>query len=281
MSGAGAGSDGRVRALGVIPARGGSKGIPGKNTRELWGKPLIAHTIEAARGARRLDRVIVTTDDPGIAEVARAWGGDAPFLRPAELGRDDTPTLPVLRHAVGFVEGEEGPGAYGAVVLLQPTAPGRTSEDIDACLDLWERTGADTVFSALEIPAEHHPDWAFVETGGEVGGGGCGAVWLRTATGSGEPPPRRQALRRAWHREGSIYVVGRDTLMEGNTLYGARMAAYPMDPRRSVDLNDPIDWERAERLGRGELANWDRRRPESGDLDRDRGWGWDSFGTSC
>ena len=225
-----------MRVLGIVPARGGSKGIPGKNVRPLGGKPLLAWTAEAALAARRLSRVVLTTDDERIAEVGRACGLEVPFLRPAELARDDTPTLPVLQHAVA--ELEKAGDRFDAVCLLQPTSPFRRPEDIDGCIELLETEGLDAVVSVLPVPPEHNPHWVWFRNGDGL---------LRLATGEDQPIPRRQELPPAFHRDGSVYVTRRDVLMEGNSLYGKRLGGFLADSR-SVNLDTPADWERAERL---------------------------------
>lgn len=225
-----------MRVLGIVPARGGSKGIPGKNVRPLGGKPLLAHTAEAALAARRLSRVVLTTDDEKIAEVGRSCGLEVPFLRPAELARDDTPTLPVLQHAVA--ELEKTGDRFDAVCLLQPTSPFRRAGDIDGCIELLETEGLDAVVSVLAVPPEHNPHWVYFRDGGGL---------LRLATGEDQPIPRRQELPPAFHRDGSVYVTRRDVLMEGNSLYGRRLGGFLADSR-SVNLDTPADWERAERL---------------------------------
>lgn len=224
-----------MRVLGIIPARGGSKGIPGKNVRPLGGKPLLVHTAEAALAARRLSRVVLTTDDERIAEVGRGCGLEVPFLRPAELAMDDTPTLPVLQHAV--TELEKAGDRFDAVCLLQPTSPFRRAGDIDGCIELLE-TGLDAVVSMLPVPPEHNPHWVYFRDGEGL---------LRLATGEDQPIPRRQELPPAFHRDGSVYVTRRDVLMEGNSLYGRRLGGFLADSR-SVNLDTPADWERAERL---------------------------------
>ena len=134
-----------MRVLGIITARGGSKGIPRKNIVPLMGRPLLAYTADTALRARRLERTILSTDDAEIAEVARACGVDVPFFRPPELAGDATPTVPVLQDAVRRLEcaGE----FYDAVFVLQPTNPLRTVADIDGAIELLERTGADSVIS--------------------------------------------------------------------------------------------------------------------------------------
>jgi CMP-N,N'-diacetyllegionaminic acid synthase len=225
-----------MRVLGIVPARGGSKGIPGKNVRLLGGKPLLVHTAEAALAARRLSRVVLTTDDEKIAEVGRGCGLEVPFLRPAELARDNTPTLPVLQHAVA--ELEKTGDRFDAVCLLQPTSPFRRAGDIDGCIELLETEGLDTVVSVLPVPPEHNPHWVYFRDGDGL---------LRLATGEDQPIPRRQELPPAFHRDGSVYVTRRHVLMEGNSLYGKRLGGFLADSR-SVNLDTPADWERAERL---------------------------------
>ena len=139
-----------MNVLGLIPARGGSKGVPRKNIRQLAGKPLLAYTAEAALASSRLTRVILSTDDEEIAEVGRSCGLEVPFLRPAKLAEDTTPTLPVVQHAVQFLEtrGEQ----FDAICLLQPTNPLRQTSDIDGCIELLESAEADTVFTMLAVP---------------------------------------------------------------------------------------------------------------------------------
>jgi CMP-N-acetylneuraminic acid synthetase len=226
-----------LTALGIIPARGGSKGIPRKNLSRLLGKPLIAYTIEAALQSRRLNRTIVTTDDAEIASVAAQWGAEVPFLRPAELGADMTPMLPVMQHAVRHIE-QQG-SSFDVICLLQPTNPMRSPQDIDGCIELLQESGADTVFTTLAVPHEHNPHWVFEPD--EAG-------FLRLSTGEATPIPRRQELPPAFHREGSVYVVRRDVLIERNTLYGPRVAGYPIDAQRSVNIDEPSDWTRAMEL---------------------------------
>jgi CMP-N,N'-diacetyllegionaminic acid synthase len=224
-----------MRVLGIVTARGGSKGVPGKNIRPLGGKPLIAWTADAARGATRLARTILSTDDPAIADAGRACGLDVPFMRPAELATDAAPTLPVLQHAVAALEA--GGERYDAICLLQPTNPFRTSALIDACIDRLATTGADCVVTTLPVPAEYNPHWVYFANGdGE----------LRAALG-GEPITRRQALPPAVHREGSVYVTRRDVLV-GGSLYGTRVVGVEVAAADHVNIDTPDDWAQAEAL---------------------------------
>lgn len=148
------------RVLAVVPARGGSKGLPGKNVRSLAGLPLIAHSLRAAAAMRTVTRCIVSTDDPEIARIARDHGGDVPWLRPAELATDATPMAPVLRHALAAAEEEEG-AAYDALVLLDPTSPARLPAEVDAAVEhLWRATGLDGVVSVSE--PSFNPVWVGV-----------------------------------------------------------------------------------------------------------------------
>jgi CMP-N-acetylneuraminic acid synthetase len=226
-----------MRVLGIVPARGGSKGVPGKNIRLLGGKPLIVWTIESARAATRLARVIISTDDAAIAAVAREAGSDVPFMRPAELARDDTPTLPVLQHAVA--ELERSGDRFDAICLLQPTNPLRRPQLIDDCIAQLHDSGADAVVTIAPVPAEYNPHWVYFSDGDGA---------LRLATGEPTPIPRRQLLPPAFHREGSVYVVRRDVLVEQGSLYGGRLLGVPVDPARTVNIDTVDDWARAEAM---------------------------------
>jgi len=223
--------------LGVIPARGGSKGIPRKNLALLGGRPLLAHAAEAAAQSKRLTRVILSTDDAEIAAVGRSFNVEAPFMRPAELAKDDTPMLPVLQHAVRTLE-QQG-DRYDAVCLLQPTSPLRTGEAVDDCIRMLEESGADAVVTVCEVPHHYNPHWVYF---GDPESG------LRLSTGEAEPIGRRQALPPAYHREGSIYVTRRDVLIEQNSIYGSRLLGYVVDQQQSVNIDAPADLARAEMI---------------------------------
>ncbi|MGH9013058.1 MAG: cytidylyltransferase domain-containing protein [Acidimicrobiia bacterium] len=225
-----------MRVLGLIPARGGSKGIQRKNVRALGGRPLLAYTAEAALSARTLSRVVLSTEDEEIADLGRALGLDVPFLRPAALADDEAPMLSVVQHVLSALEGAGD--RYDAVCLLQPTNPLRTAETIDACVQLLERSGADAAVTVLPIPTEHNPHWAF-----EVGADG----FLRLTTGEAQPITRRQDLPPAFHREGSVYVTRVPVVLAGS-LYGGRLVGLEVRPDQSVNLDEPGDWARAETL---------------------------------
>ena len=228
-----------MRVLGVIPARGGSKGVPRKNIRLLNGRPLLEYTAAAALASTSLSRVILSTDDETIAEVGRRCGLDVPFLRPAGLATDATPTLPVIQHAVAFVEsaGE----VVDAICILQPTTPLRRARDIDECVERLRASAADAIVTIVPVPPEHNPHWVYFRDP---------AGHLRLSTGEREPIPRRQSLPRAFRREGSVYVVRRAAVMERHTLFGDRLIGHPLDPEQCVDINTDGDWARAEQLMR-------------------------------
>ena len=224
-----------LSVLGLIPARGGSKGIPRKNVRPLGGKPLLQYTADAALASRRLTHVVLSTDDEEIARVGRACGLDVPFMRPAELADDSTPTLPVVHHALRWFASRGR--IFDAVCLLQPTNPLRRADLIDRCIDQFDRSGADCVITVLPVPAEYNPHWVYL-----LAPDGS----LRLATGEGAPIPRRQDLPPAFHREGSVYVSRSTTVLVSHTLFGDRVVGHVIDARESVNIDDPEDWARAE-----------------------------------
>lgn len=223
-----------MRVLGIIPARGGSKGVPRKNIRLLAGKPLIQYTIDVAQQAS-LDHLILTTEDAEIADIGKALGIDVPFLRPGDLAKDTTPMLPVLQHVVGYLENQGD--YYDLICLLQPTNPLRKVEHITGCLELQRETDADTVMTVLPVPLEYNPHWVYFQKEDNS---------LVLSTGEATPIPRRQELPPAYHREGSVYLVKRDVLMEQGSLYGKKVVGYLVSPEESVNIDTLTDWQLAE-----------------------------------
>lgn len=224
-----------MKILGVIPARGGSKGVPNKNITDICGKPLLAYTAEAALTAKSLDRVVLSTDSQEIAAVGGDFGLEVPFLRSEELARDDTPTIDVLIDLLNKLDPE---CKYQAVCLLQPTSPLRTSKIIDSACDMFIEEEADTLLSVLPIPAHHHPDWALVEKDGVV----------KWHSGCSQPISRRQLLSPAYHREGSIYVSRAPLIRDHHTLYGEKISLLEIDPDESVNIDSMADLQRARQL---------------------------------
>lgn len=234
-----------MKVLGIITARGGSKGVPGKNLKLLAGRPLLAYTVDAARGCPALDRVILSTEDETIAEAGRRLGVEVPFIRPAELSRDDTPHLPVIQHAVAWMRDQQG-YRPDAVLVLQPTSPLRTAADITAAMALLESSGADSVVSVSEVPTHSHPSRTLrVDASGQ-------AVLFATGEPVRKRINRRQDLPEAWVMNGAIYAC-RTAVLDGPdpSLYGDRVFAYRMPQERSISIDDLNDWAEAEQaLGR-------------------------------
>jgi CMP-N-acetylneuraminic acid synthetase len=231
-----------MRVLGLVPARGGSKGIPRKNIRALAGRPLLEYTALAALAASTLARVVLSTDDDAIAEAGIAAGLAVPFRRPSELAEDDTPTLPVVQHALAWLARHDE--RYDAVCLLQPTAPFRRAETIDACVRLLERTEADSVVSVVRVPPEHNPHWVYFRSP---------EGYLRLSTGETSPIPRRQSLPDAYCRDGAVYVTRTAVVLAGS-LYGEKVAGHVSEEENAVNLDESRDWERAETIAASRRA---------------------------
>ncbi len=226
-----------MNVLAIITARGGSKGIPRKNLALLAGKPLLSYTAEAALAAQSLARVVLSTDDDEIAALGRQLGLDVPFMRPQELARDQTPTLPVLQDVVQKLEAAGD--RYDAICLLQPTSPLRTAADIDCCVAKMTELQVDSVITVLPVPPKYNPHWVyFADSAGQ----------LRLSTGEEAPIPRRQELPPAYHRDGSIYIARRDTIMLRSTLFGQKIHGHVIDSQWSVNIDEPADLLRAESL---------------------------------
>lgn len=232
-----------MRILGVIPARGGSKGVPRKNLRPLCGKPLLAWTAESALAAPCLERVVLSTDDAEIAALGRALGLEVPFLRPAELATDEALTIDVLRHALSFCEAEGG--EYEAVFTLQPTNPLRTVDDITGAVALLERTGADSVIS-FTAAGDKHPA-RMKQIGKDL------RVIDPPFAEAVEGLPR-QLLPKYYWREGSVYVTRRDVLVQQRSLKGSDCRAWMIPAERAINLDTELDFALAGLLLSGRLS---------------------------
>lgn len=232
--------------LGLIPARGGSKGIPGKNLRMLGGRPLITHTIEAALASRHLHRVIVSTDDEMIADVARGAGAEVPFLRPAQYATDMAPSIAVAHHALAWLSVEGGGYRPDAVALLAPTSPFRTAEQIDAVIDLLWCSGADSACTIVASPV--HPYY----------------VYTRSADGRlsfsidvPKRPLRRQDLPTFYAHSQAVLISRTDYLkISGNDspfVNFRSVVGVEIDDVSAHDIDTPLDLEIAEQLSRGRV----------------------------
>ena len=222
------------RVLGVIPARGGSKGVPRKNIAPILGKPLIAYTIEAALASRLLTDVIVSTDDEEIARVARQYGAEVPFMRPAELATDSAQAIPTIQHAVREMEKLRS-WRYDAVVMLQPTTPLRNAEDIDECLKKLFATDADSVISVVEVGGYHPVRMKRI----------VDDQLVDYAEEEIENRPR-QELPPVYLRAGSVYATRRDVLMVQNSFKGRISRPYVIPPERYANIDTAIDLKIAE-----------------------------------
>ncbi len=225
-----------MKILAVITARAGSKGIPGKNIKPLGGKPLIAYTINVAKQSKLITDLIVSTDGEDIAKVSREYGAEVPFIRPPELAADNTPHAPVMRHAIEFMEKEKSI-TYDYAVILQPTSPFRTVEDIDETLKKLIGSGAESAVTLVDV-GDFHPVKAKKLEGDRVL-----PFFMPEPEGV-----RRQDLPKAYRRSGAVYAMKRDLLMKENKIYGEHIVGHVVPEDRSVDINSPIDWLRAEQM---------------------------------
>ncbi len=224
------------KILAVITARKNSNGLPGKNIKLLGGKPLILYTAEVAKKSKFITHLIVSTDDPEAARICSEAGVDVPFMRPAELALDTTPHLPVMQHAISFMENKLGI-VFDYVVILQPTSPFRTADDIDKTIEKLISSGADSAVSLVEVAAHEHP----VKIKKMVDGDLITPYSVEEKEGM-----RRQDFPTAYKRSGAVYCMRRDLFMKDNRLYGDKVAGHVVPKERSVDIDYLIDWVIAE-----------------------------------
>jgi CMP-N,N'-diacetyllegionaminic acid synthase len=223
------------KIVNIIPARGGSKGVPRKNIKLLNGKPLISYAIKAAFGSRYLDRVIVSTDDDEIAKIAKRLGAEVPFIRPKKLARDNTLAFSVLQHAVNYLEEKENYHP-GIVVLIQATSPLVLSMDIDNTIEQMIKSSKNSCFTACEI--SERPEWMYEIKKGQP------ILFLGDATFR----TRRQDLPKLYRINGAVYVMTKEMLMKENRLINAHPNIFIMPRERSVDIDEPFDFKLAEIL---------------------------------
>jgi N-acylneuraminate cytidylyltransferase len=225
-----------MKILGLIPARGGSKGVPKKNIKLLGKLPLIEYTINSAKESNLLTEIVVSTDDAEIAIAAEVSGVKPPFIRPEEFAQDTSTSLEVVQHAIAFFESQNI--FFDAVCLLQPTNPFREKGYIDKAIQKFTTSNADSLVSVLEIPHEYNPHWAFEEAPNGL---------LKIATGESHIIPRRQDLPKTFHRDGSVYITKIDAVKNGS-LYGNSIAYIENNPQFHINIDTMKDWEKAEKL---------------------------------
>lgn len=229
--------------IAIIPARGGSKGLPGKNIKQFLGKPMIAHTIEAALSSSPIDRVVVSTDDAAIAAVARDYGAEVPFLRPAELATDTATSRDVILHAIDFLEANGA--AFDVFCLLQPTSPLRSAADIDRAASVFKEKSGDSVLSLVAY--EHPIQWAMEvdEMDGKI-------VPIDRFQGI-----RRQDLAKYYRPNGAIYIFKKAFYQTHSDYSEGEVYGYVMASERSFDIDTEYDFIAAEAIGQhiGYLTN--------------------------
>ncbi|MEM6963166.1 MAG: acylneuraminate cytidylyltransferase family protein [Bacteroidota bacterium] len=226
-----------MRILGLIPARGGSKGILRKNIKRLHGKELIRYSIEAGLRCGFLDTVLVSTDDEEIAAVSRRAGAEVPFLRPAALASDASPTIDTVIHALRFME--ERQDYFDAICLLQPTVPFRDQTDLDHAIQHFMTSDADSLISVREVPHVYNPYWVY-EQDNESG-------FLKLAKAMKSVIPRRQDLPTTYHRDGSVYLVKKEIVLTNRSLYGNKITHYVMQHSPNINIDTTDDWNKAEK----------------------------------
>lgn len=224
------------KVLVIITARGGSKGIPRKNLREIAGRPLIDYAIKAALGAREhIYKVIVSTDDEEIAEVSRACGAEVPFMRPKELATDQATSLPVVQHAVQTIEEQDGVTIDWSM-LIQPTNPMVTTQDIIQAINLVDEQ-ATSIVSVIDAINSHPLKALKIEDG-----------HLKPYIDDAPQAIRRQDLRPVYRRNGSIYMTRRNTLIDNNDLYGSHITPCVLHKEQSIDIDTESNLKFAEFL---------------------------------
>lgn len=212
--------------LGIIPARGGSKGVPRKNIRNVGGKPLIAWTIEAGLQSRYIDRLILSSEDSEIIAIAERWGCQVPYIRSAELAGDNVPGIAPVLDALERISG------YDYLVLLQPTSPLRTVADIDNCIEFCAEQKAPSCVSVTE--ADDSPHWMYQMKADSR---------LRSLFDTGDLFPRRQDLPEVYVVNGAIYVARCDWLMDTKTFLTPETVGFAMPKERAIDLDTSLDFD--------------------------------------
>ena len=221
------------KVLAIIPARGGSKGLPGKNIKDLCGKPLIAWTIEQARDCGIIDEIVVSTDDMEIANIAKKNGAEVPFMRPAKLANDTASTIDVIFHAINwFKKHQNFQSEY--ILLLQPTSPLRIAEDIEGAIQTLNDKNVRAVVSVCET--DHHPWWS-----NRLPKDGDMKDFIRPEILN----KCRQELPVFYRLNGAVYLAETSYLREQNSFFGSNTFAYKMPKSRSVDIDSELDFKLA------------------------------------
>jgi len=222
----------------VIPARGGSKGVPRKNIRDLGGKPLIAYAIETARASSLIDRVIVSTDDQEIANIARQYGAEVPFMRPSELAQDDSPEWLTWQHAIRTLEQMEGLPKMQVFVCVSPTSPLRSVEDVDACIQTLVESDADLVITVRQAERSPYFNMVVLDSAG----------YARLAIPPGGPIHRRQDAPPVYDMTTVAYAARPQFVLEASSMFEGTIKAVLVPSERALDIDTELDFQFAEFL---------------------------------
>jgi len=229
-----------MKILGLVPARGGSKGIKNKNIRNFAGKPLINHSIKILKEIKSIDKIIVSTDSKKIAQIAKNYGAEIPFLRPKKISQDNTPMLDVLKHCVNYLKKSEN-YVPDAILLLQPTSPIRNSKMILQAINLLKNSNATSVISVAEVKT--YPYLSFSNKG----------KFLKPLYPKFEKNTLRQKQKPVYFPTGSFYIFKTSNLSNYNSLYGPRILPFIIKEKQlNVDIDVPFDWFVAEMI----TKNW-------------------------
>jgi CMP-N,N'-diacetyllegionaminic acid synthase len=226
-----------MKILAIIPARGGSKGIPNKNIKVLNGKPLLAYTCEIALQSKYLSEVILSSEDETIIKVGEKCGINVPFVRPLYLAQDNTPTIDVIIHALEWYHKQSV--FFDAVCLLQVTCPFRTLHFLDASITKFIDSECDSLISVQKVPHQFNPHWTFEQNNDGH---------LKIVTGEKNIISRRQELPTTYYRDGSIYLTKTVVLLKQYSLYGETIAYNESPSEYNINIDTPEDWEKAEKI---------------------------------
>ena len=226
-----------MKILGLIPARGGSKGVPKKNIKLLGGKPLIEYSIKTALGIPLIDTLVVSTDDKEIADISEELGAFVPGLRPKSLATDESPTIDTVIYVLNQLKSRGL--SFDAIILLQPTSPFRTSVSIQYSIEKFIKNKYDSLFSVLKVPSHFNPYWVYASSADET---------LSLAVEQESIISRRQDLPNCYIRSGDIYIVKSEIVLSEKSLYGKSIGYYLMDKDLHVNIDTNEDWLRAEAI---------------------------------
>jgi CMP-N,N'-diacetyllegionaminic acid synthase len=223
-----------MKILAIIPARGGSKGVPNKNIKLFFDAPLLAYTFSAAKQSRLLSKIILSSEDDLIIGVAKSIGLEVPFVRPNYLSNDYSSSIDVVKHSIEFFE-EKGIN-FDAICLLQITSPFREKGFIDRAIEKFISTNSDALISVQKVPHEHNPHWVFEQNESGL---------LSISTGEKQIIKRRQELPDAYFRDGSIYITKIEAIKQGS-FFGERLSFIESDNELYANIDTLDDWKKAE-----------------------------------